>query len=51
MDKLCRKCNNVGHFTEVHDIIEPGFRQLIVNTLGINLWGDWQYPAPEGEPR
>jgi hypothetical protein len=42
-NRICRKCNNFGHFTEVHDITEPGFRQLIVNTLGINLWGDWEY--------
>jgi len=41
IDKLCRKCGNVGHFTEVHDITDPMYRQLIVNTLGINLWGDW----------
>merc|ERR1719369_3904 len=42
LDKLCRKCGNVGHFTEVHDITDPMYRQLIVNTLGINLWGDWE---------
>lgn len=42
IDKLCRKCGNVGHFTEVHDITDPMYRQLIVNTLGINLWGDWE---------
>merc|ERR1719483_1123798 len=42
IDKLCRKCGNVGHFTEVHDITYPMYRQLIVNTLGINLWGDWE---------
>merc|ERR1719435_429875 len=23
IDKLCRKCNNIGHFTEVHDIQDP----------------------------
>ena len=38
----CRKCGNVGHFTEVHDISDPHYRQLVVNTLGINLWGDWE---------
>lgn len=32
---------------QVHDITEPGYRQLIVNTLGINLWGDWEYPVGE----
>ena len=27
---------------EVHDITDPHYRQLIVNTLGINLWpGDY----------
>jgi len=51
IDKLCRKCNNVGHFTEVHDITDPGFRQLIVNTLGLNLWGDWEHPQPQPEHR
>jgi len=45
IDKLCRKCGNVGHFTEVHDITDPQYRQLIVNTLGINLWGDWDMKA------
>merc|ERR1719402_600496 len=45
IDKLCRKCNNIGHFTEVHDITDPKFRQLITNTLGINLWPDWD-PQP-----
>merc|ERR1719483_1647350 len=45
IDKLCRKCNNVGHFTEVHDITDPMYMQLIVNTLGINLWGDWEMKA------
>ena len=42
LDKMCRRCGNVGHFTEVHDVTDPHYRQLIVNTLGINLWGDWQ---------
>ena len=42
LDKICRRCGNVGHFTEVHDVTDPHYRQLIVNTLGINLWGDWQ---------
>ena len=32
----------MGHFTEVHDISDPHYRQLVVNTLGINLWGDWE---------
>jgi len=45
VDKLCRKCNNVGHFTEIHDVTDPGFRQLIVTTLGLNLWGDAE-PQP-----
>lgn len=49
IDKLCRKCNNVGHFTEVHDITDPMYRQLIVNTLGINLWGDWEMKANSAE--
>ena len=35
---------------QVHDITDPGFRQLIVSTLGINLWGDWQHPGP-ADPR
>ena len=49
LDKMCRRCNNVGHFTEVHDVTDPHYRQLIVNTLGINLWGDWQAEeAPDG---
>ena len=57
IDKLCRKCNNVGHFTEVHDITDNMFRQLIVNTLGINLWPEWDpasvpaKEAPEPVPK
>ena len=46
LDKMCRRCGNVGHFTEVHDVTDPHYRQLINTTLGMNLWGDWE--APEG---
>merc|ERR1719445_36751 len=46
LDKMCRRCGNVGHFTEVHEVTDPVYRQLINNTLGMNLWGDWE--APEG---
>jgi len=37
-DKYCRKCNNVGHFVEVHDVEDERFREVITRTLGINLW-------------
>jgi len=37
-DKCCRICNHVGHFVEVHDVTDQRFRQVIVKTLGIDLW-------------
>jgi len=49
IDKMCRRCQNVGHFQEVHDISDPHYRQLIVNTLGINLWGDWEMKPEHGQ--
>ena len=42
LGKMCRRCGKVGHSTEVHDVTDPHYRQLIVNTLGINLWDDLQ---------
>ena len=39
----------MGHFQEVHDISDPHYRQLIVNTLGINLWGDWEMKPEHGQ--
>ena len=39
---MTSSAENVGHFTEVHDITDSMNRQLIVHTLGINLWGDWE---------
>ena len=26
IDKICRTCQNVGHFREVHDITDPHYR-------------------------
>merc|ERR1719445_1222004 len=49
IDKMCRRCQNVGHFQEVHDISDPHYRQLIVSTLGINLWGDWEMKPEHGQ--
>jgi len=36
----CRKCGLIGHFVDVHDIIDAEFRQVIVQTLGVDIYAD-----------
>lgn len=38
-DKTCRQCGKVGHFVEVHDVTDPEFRRRIVDTIGIDIFG------------
>merc|ERR1719187_2605038 len=38
MNKACRQCGVLGHFNEVHDVIDDRYRQVIIQVLGINLW-------------
>jgi len=47
IDKMCRLCNNIGHFNEVHDVKDERFRQVVNRVLGINLW-DQGKPAYDG---
>jgi len=44
-NKACRQCGVVGHFNEVHDVIDERYRQVIIQVLGINLWEE---SRPEG---
>jgi len=37
---LCRKCGLIGHFVDVHDIIDGEFRQIIVQTLGVDIYAN-----------
>ena len=37
-DKACRRCGVVGHFQEVHDVTHRAFREIIVKTIGQQLW-------------
>jgi len=36
----CRKCGLIGHFVDVHDIIDAEFRNIIVQTLGVDIYAD-----------
>ena len=36
----CRKCGLIGHFVDVHDIIDGEFRQIIVETLGVDIYAN-----------
>ena len=38
--QLCRKCGLIGHFVDVHDIIDGEFRQIIVQTLGVDIYAN-----------
>eukprot|EP00092_Neocalanus_flemingeri_P012051 GFUD01012992.1.p1 GENE.GFUD01012992.1~~GFUD01012992.1.p1 ORF type:complete len:194 (+),score=53.86 GFUD01012992.1:70-651(+) len=37
-DKVCRRCGVVGHFQEVHDVVDERFRKIIVRAVGLQLW-------------
>ena len=36
----CRRCGLAGHYVDVHDITDPEFRKLIVQTIGVDIYGD-----------
>jgi len=50
-DKVCRKCNLVGHFVEVHEITDERFRQVITSELGYDLWESRGYGGYEDSSR
>lgn len=38
VDKICKRCGIVGHFVEVHDVMDVEFRKLITMTLGFDIY-------------
>lgn len=36
----CRRCGLAGHYVDVHDITDPDFKKLIVQTIGVDIYGD-----------
>lgn len=38
--QVCRTCGQIGHFSGIHGVTDPAFRQAIIDSLGEEIFGE-----------